>query len=215
MISRITLKQYTMKVTGQRMIARLVMLLVMTALTASVRAQAGTSAVLDTADLKSQMEYLKERTRVYDEYRAIRDDIFLKMQNNALDSLNSQKSEVARLNSEVKERDTRIEALNSDLNRAKSERDQAIRTKDGFSFLGIQLQKAIYNTIMWVIVIGLAVLVVILFLMFKRSHVVTSHTRKELESVQQEFEDYRKSSREKYEKLVVSHHNEIMKLKRN
>jgi hypothetical protein len=113
------------------------------------------------------------------------------------------------------ERNVQIDILNSDLTRAKNERDQAIRTKDSFSFLGIQVHKTLYNTIMWVIVLGLAFVVVILFLMFKRSHAVTSTTRKELESIQEEYEDYRKSSREKYEKLVVSHHNEIMRLKRS
>ena len=39
--------------------------------------------------------------------------------------------------------------------------------------------------------------------------------KKELQTTQDEFGQYRKSSREKYEKLVVSHHSEIMRLKNN
>ena len=54
---------------------------------------------------------------------------------------------------------------------------------------------------------------VVMFLLFKRAHVVTSQTQKELESLKDEYEAHKKSSREKYEKLVVSHHHEIMKLK--
>jgi hypothetical protein len=50
-------------------------------------------------------------------------------------------------------------------------------------------------------------------LLFKRTNRVTSQLKTELLSLQEEFEDYKRSSREKYEKLVVSHHNEIMKLK--
>ena len=57
---------------------------------------------------------------------------------------------------------------------------RAIRTKDSFSFLGIKMHKAIYNTIMWIIVLGLVLVGVILFLTFKRGHVVTSQTKKEL-----------------------------------
>jgi preprotein translocase subunit SecF len=180
-----------------------------------VRAQADMPAVMDSASLEAQMDYLKERTRIYNGYRAVRDDIFLKMADNSLDSLNREKLEVARLNSELSERNNRIETLNGDLSRTSNERDQAIRTKDSFSFLGLQVQKGLYNTIMWIIVLGLVLLGVILFLMFKRSYAVTSQTRKELRSLQEEFEEYRKTSREKYEKLVVSHHNEIMKLKRS
>jgi uncharacterized membrane protein len=172
-------------------------------------------AVMDSATLESQLDYIQERTRIYNDFRAIRDDIFLRMKQNSLDSLNGAKLDIERLNSELTERNVQIDILNSDLSRAKNERDQAIRTKDSFSFLGIQLHKTLYNTIMWIIVLGLAFVVVILFLMFKRSHTVTSTTRKELESIQEEYEDYRKTSREKYEKLVVSHHNEIMRLKRS
>ena len=172
-------------------------------------------AVMDSASVRSQLEYIQERTRIYNDFRAIREDIFQKMKRNLLDSVNSEKLEVARLNSELTERNFQIGNLNTELTRAKNERDQAIRTKDSFSFLGIQMLKGLYNTIMWIIVLGLIVAGVILFLMFKRSFTVTVQTKKELESIQEEFEQYRKSSREKYEKLVVTHHNEIMKLKRS
>ena len=180
-----------------------------------IHAQSGALPVLDSALLEQQVEYLVNRTRIYDGFRAIRDDIFLKMTSNALDSLNKEKLEVAQLSTELRERDFQIENLQSDLSRAKQERDEAIRTKDSFSFLGIQMQKGAYNTFMWILVLLLLAAGAFLFLLFKRSHVVTSTTKKELENTQEEYEEYRKSSREKYEKLVVNHHNEIMKLKRS
>jgi len=183
--------------------------------TSSLHSQSGATAVLDTALLEDQMEYLVNRTRVYDNYRAIRDDIFLKMQKNAIDSLNKEKLNSARLYSEGLEKDFEIEKLNSELSRTENERDNAIRTKDSFKFLGMEIQKGVYNTIMWVIVLSLLGAGILLFLLFKRSHAVTSATKKELENIQEEFEEYRKSSREKHEKLVVNHHNEIMKLKRS
>lgn len=181
----------------------------------SLKAQYIMPAEMDSSSIESQLNYITEKTRIYNDYRAIRDDIFLKMRRNMLDSLNEVKLEGARLNSELSEREFQIETLNSELERVKTERDKAIRTKDALSFLGIQMNKALYNTIMWVIVLVLAASVIILFLLFKRTHAVTNHTRKELENMQDEFESYRKSSREKYEKLVVNHHNEIMKLKRS
>ena len=181
----------------------------------TLRAQYTMPAVMDSASIGSQLEYLQERTRIYNDFRAIRDDIFLKMKENVTDSLNKEKLEVARLNSELTERNFQIESLNNDLARAREERDQAIRTKDSFSFIGIPMQKGLFSTIMWIIVVGLAVVGVILFLMFKRSYAITVQTKKELDNVKEECEEYRKSSREKYEKLVVAHHSEIMKLKRS
>ncbi len=75
------------------------------------------------------------------------------------------------------------------------------------------MNKAVYNSVMWFIVLGLAALAVIMLVLFRRSHIVTSQTKNELKTTLEEFDQYRKNSREKYEKMVVSHHHEIMKLK--
>jgi len=171
--------------------------------------------VMDTASIQSQLDYIEERTRIYNDFRAIREDIFRKMKANILDSLVQSRSEIEQMNRTLRERNQQITSLNSDLGTAREERDAAIRNRDSLSFFGIQLNKTLYNSIMWFIVLGLAVLAVLLFLLFKRTHTVTAQTRKELENTREEFEEYRKSSREKFEKLVVNHHNEIMKLKRS
>ncbi len=178
-------------------------------------AQASAAQVLDTARLGEQLDYIQEHTRIYNDFRAIREDLFQKMKRNAADSLARARGEIARLNGVLATSAAEMKALNADLQKSREERDEAIRTKDSFSLLGIQMNKAIYNTVMWIIVLGLAVLSVFLFLFFKRSNAVTQQTRKELENTREEFDDYKKTSREKYEKLVVSHHNEIMKLKRS
>jgi hypothetical protein len=205
-----------MNMTVRTSILSLVLLFLLGSFSPSVKAQSNTIiAVLDSVDFEAQLEFLHEKTRVYNDFRAIREDVFLKIKKNAIDTLRKEKLEVARLNSELSEREFQIETLNTDLSRAKSERDQSIRTKDSFVFLGMEVQKGLYNTIMWIAVLGLIIVGVFLFLMFKRSFAVTSQTKKELETIQKEYEEYRKSSREKYEKLVVAHHNEIMKLKRS
>ena len=176
-------------------------------------AQSGAMAVMDSASLETQLDYIQENTRVYNDYRAIREDVFLKLKRNMADSLMGEKLQVAQLNSRLSERDFQIENLNTDLARTKNERDEAIRNKNSLTVFGISLNKAIYNSVMWFIVLGLAVTAIIMLVLFRRSHIVTSQLKNELEASQAEFDDYRKSAREKYEKLVVSHHHEIMKLK--
>lgn len=204
-----------MNKSGRSFIVNLMLLLVVISLAPSLTAQSGEIlAVLDTASFEAQLEYTQNRTRVYDDFRAIREDVFQKVKKNALDSLNKEKLEVARLHSELREREFQNESLNTNLSSAKTERDQAIRTKDSFNFLGMEVQKGLYNTVMWVLVLGLLTGGVFIFLLFKRSYVVTNHTKDELKRSLEEFEEYRKSAREKYEKLVISHHNDIMKMKK-
>jgi hypothetical protein len=179
----------------------------------TVHAQSGASAVLDSALLEAQLDYIHENTRVYNNFRAIRDDLFLKLKRNVRDTLDATKLEVEELNSRLTERNFHIETLTTDLARTKNEKDEALRNRDSLSFFGIQMSKGLYNSIMWFIVLGLAALAVMMVVLFRRSHQVTKQVKEELQASLNELEEYRKSSREKYEKLVVSHHNEIMKLK--
>jgi len=178
-----------------------------------VDAQSGASAVLDSALLEAQLDYIHENTRVYNDYRAIRDDIFLKLRRNVKDTLNATKLEVEELNSRLSERNFKIETLNTNLTSTNNEKEEAIKNRDSLSFLGIQMKKGLYNVIIWLVILGLAALTVIVLLLFRRSNQVTKKVKKELQTIQEEFDLYRKSSREKYEKLVVSHHSEIMRLK--
>lgn len=192
---------------------RLLVVSLFVVLGSSLYAQSGALAVQDSALLEDQLDYIHENTRVYNDYRAIREDVFQKMRRNVKDTLDASRLEVEQLNSTLTEQDYQIESLNTDLARTNNEKEEAIRNRDSLSFLGIQMRKGIYNTIMWLIIAGLAASTLITITLFRRSHQVTSETKNELESLRDEFEEYRKTSREKYEKLVVSHHSEIMKLK--
>jgi len=178
-----------------------------------VDAQSGASAVLDSALLEAQLDYIHENTRIYNDYRAIREDIFQKLRRNVKDTLNATKLEVEELNSRLTEKKVLIESLNTDLTRTKNEKDEAIRNRDSLSFIGIQMNKTLYSSVMWFIILGLAVLAVLMVMLFRRSNLVTKDVKKKLQVSQEDFELYRKSSREKYEKLVVSHHTEIMRLR--
>jgi hypothetical protein len=177
-----------------------------------VQAQNRTLEVLDSATLQQQMDHLRDRINIYNGYRAVRDDIFLKMMQNALDSLRTSKTEISQLRSTLESERTDMAALEETLQQTTEDRDQAIKNKNSLSFLGIQMNKVFYNSIMWTTVLVLAVLLIILFMLYKRSFVVNRQTRRDLEETKEEFESYRQQSRERYEKLVVQHHKEILKL---
>jgi preprotein translocase subunit SecF len=177
------------------------------------QAQTSMPEVLDTATLQQQLDYMKERMNIYNGYRAVRDDIFLKMNKNSLDSLNAAKREISQLEASLASTRSDMASLQNTLQQITEERDLAIKNKNSLSFIGIQMHKAAYNSIIWIIILALVVLLVFLFLMFKRSYVVTRQTTKDLEEIREEFESYRQQSRERYEKLVVQHHQEVLKLK--
>lgn len=179
----------------------------------NANAQSDMPEIMQDGSLKEQLDYINERTRIYENYRAIREDIFQKMRSNTLDSLNTAKNTISGLEKTRSDLDGQITSLNEQISSLNKELSEAINNRDSLMFFGISMSKSAYNKLLWSIIIGLLVLTVIVFLMFKRSFVVTRIAKTDLEDIKKEFEDFRKVAHENKEKLIVSHFNEIKKLK--
>jgi peptidoglycan hydrolase CwlO-like protein len=171
-------------------------------------------AVLDSGTVKQQLEYLEDKTNIYNNYRAVRNDMFLKLKSNVLESESKLESEIQQLTAEINSNTTKIDELQSELTTAKTDLEQAIETKNSFQLLGINIDKVLYNTVLWVVILALAALTAFIFLLYKRSSIVTNNSKKDLDELKEQFETYKKQSRVKQEKLVVNHHQEMMKLKK-
>ncbi|MBG0861136.1 MAG: hypothetical protein IQL11_16685 [Bacteroidales bacterium] len=169
--------------------------------------------MLENGTLPEQMNYLQEKTRIYEFYRAIREDMFQKIKKNALDSLSSAKKEIAKLIILSTQLNSTIDSLNSSLETTNNKLDEVTRTKNSIRVLGMEVNKFGYNTVRWIIVAGLATLLVMGFLAFKRNLIVTKNIRKDLDDLKTEFEAYRKSSREAREKMSMDHFNELKRLR--
>jgi hypothetical protein len=178
-----------------------------------VYAQGSMPEVLDTGTMQEQFNYLEERTRIYNDFRAIREDMFQKIKSNTIDSLKAEKNNVFQLKDQLQDQGTLIESLQAELQSTNDQLDQAVKNRDRINFLGMPVHKILYNTIMWTIIAALAFLSGVLFLSNKRFFSMARNNRHDLEETKEEFEAYRKQSRERYEQLAVQHHNELMKLK--
>lgn len=169
--------------------------------------------ILEKGTLEEQLNYLEERTRIYEDYRAIREDMFQLVKKNSIDSLSSGKSRINSLIGRNNNLSSEIDSLNNTLSLTRNDLDEAVRTKNSIRLLGMNLNKFAYNTIMWIITGALCFLLVSGFLAFRRNISVTSETKKELEDLKNEFEEYRNKSRIEREKMSLDHFNEIKRLK--
>jgi len=177
------------------------------------KSQSSIPEVLLTGSLEEQTDYIEQKTRIYDNYRAIREDIFQKMKSNAIDSLSAARKEITGLRNLTKTKDHAIDSLNSTLVSTREELDYATRTKNSLSLLGFDINKSFYSALMWIIIAVLTGTLIAGFLAFKRNRTVTTNTKKEFETLRKEFEAYRKSSREAREKMSMAHFNELRKLR--
>jgi hypothetical protein len=169
--------------------------------------------VLEKGTLREQMNYLEEKTRIYEYYRAVREDMFQLMKRNALDSLTKAQAQITILAGMNRNLVTRIDSLSSNVSDLETRLDEAIRTKEGIRVLGMNINKNAYNTIMWIIVAALLFLLGFGFLVFKRNLLLMLSTRKELDELKNEFEAYRQKKRIEIEKMGMDHFNELRKLR--
>jgi chromosome segregation ATPase len=169
--------------------------------------------MLARGTLKEQMDYVQEKTRIYEDFRAIREDMFQKIKGNALDSLKAAKVEIKGLKNDTRALNLTIDSLNASVGTIRTDLDQMTKTKNSISLLGIEINKTAYNAVLWSIIVTLAGLLTAGFLAYKRNYSVTAHTRKECEELKKEFEAYRKASREAREKMSMTHFNELKKIR--
>lgn len=175
--------------------------------------QAQMPDILNNGTLQEQLEYIQGRTQIYNNFRAIREDMFQKVKNNSLDSLSSYANEIRALSINLKDRDAKIDSLYLLVTGTRDQLSQAVKERDSLRFLGIPMHKAAYNLVMWLIIAGLLFLLGSGFMLFKRNQGVMAQTSEDLAELREEFEMYRIKTREQREKMVMDHFNEVRKLK--
>lgn len=168
---------------------------------------------LSSSTMQEQIKYVEKHTRIYDNFRAIREDIYQKINRNFIDTLMAEKNRVTALNTLTSNLNTKTDSLNALLNTTRIKLEEATTTKNNIRVLGLEIKKGAYNTIMWTIVGGLALLLALGFLVFKRNLVVLLRTEKDLKELKDEFAAYKQTSRLAREKLEMDNFRAIQKLK--
>ena len=169
--------------------------------------------VLLKSSLKDQYNYIEEHTRIYEDYRAIREDMFQKLKRNVSDTLSSINIKIAGLNKTVSVLNRTIDTLRTNLASTRTKLEEITNTKNSIKVIGLEINKLTYNRIMWTILLALIAVLLLGFLVFKRNLSAIFNTKKEFQELKIEFETYRKTSREAREKLTMDHFNEIKRLK--
>jgi hypothetical protein len=169
--------------------------------------------ILIKKSLKEQLTYIEERTKIFENYRAIREDMFQKLTENITDTLTIAKNTIAVLDNKTITLKQTIDSLNTSLKTTQNSLDEITRTKNTIRLFGHEFNKVTYNILMWAILLVLIWILVIGFLSYKRNQSITNNARKEFLELKNEFEAYRKTTREAREKMAMDHYKEIKKLK--
>jgi hypothetical protein len=204
------LKSFTMK---KLFVRSCLLALFLVAGTVKGSGQTDLPPVFRQGTIPEQMKYLDEHTRIYENYRAIREDLYRMVSRNMLDSLNQAKRSISTLVEQNARLDQRMDSLQTSLEASDRDMEKAIRTKNSIRVLGIEVGKVTYNSVMWTLLAVMAFLLVTGYLAFRQNRSATTGTRKDLEELQAAFEEYRTKTRLEREKTAIDHFKEIQKLK--
>lgn len=156
---------------------------------------------LDKGTISSQFEYIKNVSTNYQEYKVVKRSHLDKLEANINDTIATFHRQLAELKSQIVDQKASIDQLNQEMAGTNEQLADALEQRDSFSFFGMYIHKNLYNNLMWGAIVLLAVILVISYFRFRRSHVVTAETKKRLDEIQEEYEQYRKNTLERERKL--------------
>lgn len=169
--------------------------------------------VFKEGTITEQLNYLEEHTRIYENFRAIREDMFRTISKNTVDTLKKSKTRINSLIAHTTTLNSRIDSLRRAQETINNELKNLTRSKNSISILGLEVNKATYNTVMWAITGILVLLLLAGYLTFRQNRVITLRTKKDLNELKEQFEKYQTKTRLDREKMAIDHFNEMKRLK--
>lgn len=161
-------------------------------------------------------KYLYENSETYNAYKVFKISSVNALMDKVQDTLRFYKQTFSDTRQEIADLNSTIENLNSKIDELDQELKATQKVAGSISFLGLLISKATYNVILWSIIAGLIVLLVIAYGSSSRSLKLYNLARKEFTDLNQEFEEYRKTSQENKVKLgreLQTERNKVSDLK--
>ncbi|MFC5191484.1 hypothetical protein ACFPIK_06865 [Algoriphagus aquatilis] len=156
---------------------------------------------LNSGTITSQFDYLYRVSNGFQEYEVVKKANLEKLKTNVLDSVRVLKKEIADLKLKQSSVVDSLANFSQILEQANQEKEAAILEKDSFSFLGFAIEKNLYSTLMWLLVVALAGAMAFFSVQYFRSFGRVRKAQKDLEDVQAEFDQHRKNALERERKL--------------
>lgn len=154
-----------------------------------------------TNPIEAEFNDLMESSNNYQSYKVVELRKLTALQQSTLNHIAGLRAEIDELEASLQEREENIDQQNAALAEMQDQLDQVTAERDAINFLGMPIDKATYQGIMWGIV-GVLVLVLLVFIYrFTKSNSETKEAKKRQEDVEAEFELFRAKSLEKEQRL--------------
>lgn len=165
-------------------------------------------------NLNQQFDYVYQKSNSFQEYKVIKKEYFALLKKNSSDSVNRFKKELEQLKGNFLAYDKNLQSLKDTLATTKSTLEEVKNAQNSMDFLGISVAKSSYSMIMWGIVFALVFLFLIILFRFKNAKTIANESLRNFEKMEEDFEDFKRKSLEKEQKLGRQLQDEINKHKK-
>ena len=128
-----------------------------------------------------------------------------------MDSLKGLRGKIAGPLNENKKLSTKNNELTSKIEQLEEEINNLKEDKGSISLFGQNIEKSLYNTIMWSCIVVLAIVLAFFMMSFKSRNANSKKAKRELAIIEKEFEEHRKKSLKKEQEIMRKLQDEINK----
>lgn len=161
--------------------------------------------------IENQFDEIYRISTTYQTYKVIGKDKYQQLKENVLDSLKNAKNLIIQKENLLKIERNNIENTKNILSTTMLDLETSNKKENSISLFGTQLDKTNYNLLLWgIITVSFLALFYFIF-KFSQSHVLTKKAQNNLLYVEQEFDQHRKKSIEREQKLRRQLQDEVNK----
>lgn len=179
-----------------------------------LNAQEAPSLSLDSGNVDSQFEYVINKSNNYQQYEVIPKEWMVQLRAQVTDTLKGMRQEKSGLLQELKVRAGKIDELTGLLASTRDSLEVSRSAQNEMALLGAPTSKASYRLIMWSLVGILLLFLIVFIIRFRNSQVVTIGAKENLANLEEEFDEHRKRSLEREQKLRRELQDELNKQRR-
>ena len=161
--------------------------------------------------IEGQFDELVDKSGNWEKFKLVKKESIYTFKKSLLDSLSGQKTLLREKLDTISAQSSRIKELNLNIENLQSELDKEKNRNDSIDFLGITIEKGVYSIIVWGIIVVLAIFLVVFISRFTSSNNITRGALKDLEDLQNEYEEYRTKAIEREQKVRRQLQDEINK----
>jgi len=161
--------------------------------------------------IENQFETIYRSSTTYQVYKVISKEKYQNLKLNVLDSLKSNRNTITQKELLLNTEKDNIEKTKNILAKTQLDLNSALKQANSISLFGLELSKLTYNLLLWFIITLLILSLSYFIFKFSRSNVLTKKAKNDLIETEQEFEQHRKKTIEREQKLRRQLQDEINK----